>query len=72
MAKRPKRMKWRDLTPEHLRSIATDLFDDAHDDAVDRESIAEERGFDAVAVTEAVGRFLQREAARRARKAGVL
>jgi hypothetical protein len=62
-------MKWRDLTPEQLRSVAADLFDDAHDDEVDREFIINERGFDAVAAMKAVARRLQREAARRERKA---
>lgn len=64
-----KQMKWRDLTPEQLRAVASDLFDSAHDAAADREWLIEERGFDVVAATEAVARRIQREATRREKKA---
>lgn len=61
-------MKWRDLTPEQLRRLAGNLFDSAHDAEIDRESIIEEQGFDAVAGEECVARFLVRESKRRERK----
>lgn len=61
-------MKWRNLSPEILRNLASDFFDNAHDMEFERESIAEERGFDAVAAVECVARRLNREAARRVRE----
>jgi len=61
-------MKWRDLTPEQLRAVAMDLFDDAHDAEIDREWLIGERGYDVVAVMEAVAARLQREAAHREKK----
>ncbi len=60
-------MKWKDLTPDQLRSLARDLRDDAHDDEFEREFIAEEQGFDAVGAMLAVARKLEREARRRER-----
>lgn len=62
-------MRWRDLTPDQLRSIASDLHDAAQDDEVDRAFIRKEKGFDAVAATRVVARRLEREAQRRERKA---
>lgn len=64
-----KKIKWRDLTPAQLRSLAGDLFDSAHDEEIDRESVEDTEGFDAVGGKQAIGRFLQREAARREKKA---
>ena len=58
-------MKWKDLTPKQLRSLAGDLYESAHDRKVEREMIEEHRGFDVVAALECVGRRLNREAKRR-------
>ena len=62
-------MKWKDLTPDNLRTLASNLDDTAHDHEIDRESMLEEQGFDVVAAEESVARFLKREAKRREKKA---
>ena len=61
-------MKWKDLTPEQLNSIARDLHDKAHDESVEREYIMEVEGWDAVAGLSAVARRVEREARRRLAK----
>jgi len=58
-------MKWRDLTPDQLVKLSSDLDDRAHDMEVEREFIEAEQGFDLVAALECVARRLRREAKRR-------
>jgi len=60
-------MKWKDLTPDQLRHVATDIADHAHDMKFEQEIIEEEAGFDVVVAYEALVRRLRREAERRAR-----
>lgn len=60
-------MKWKDLTPDQLVKVSSDLDDRAHDMEIDREFIAEEQGFDLVAALECVARRLRREATKRER-----
>lgn len=61
-------MRWRDMTPEQLDSMASDLQDRAHDEAFERESIQEARGFDAVGALRCIALRLRREATRRRKK----
>ena len=60
-------MKWKDLTPKQLRTLASDMRDTAHDQGIDREQLQEERGFDSVAALVCVARRLEREADMRER-----
>jgi hypothetical protein len=64
-AKKPPPLEWDDLTPRMLRGIASNLHDSAHDHEIEREEIAEEQGFDVVAVEECIADFLTSEAKRR-------
>jgi len=59
-------MKWKDLTPEELRTIATELRDRAGDMLADRASIREENGgFDLYLGMKCLARRVVREAERR-------
>ena len=58
-------MKWKGLTADQIDALARDIEERAHDEAVDRATIIESEGFDAVAAAECLSRFLRREANRR-------
>lgn len=62
-------MKWKDLTADQLRKLASDLDDHAHEMKFEREIIREEQGFDLYAGYRCLSRKLRREAANREDKA---
>lgn len=64
-----KMVKWKDLNPAQLRDLATELRDAAHDKKADRESLADEMGWDLVGGLLSLARRIDREANRRERGA---